>query len=511
MRRRLLFSLLTSAVVLVAAGVPAGADGMAVPGGFSATGRTELAPGVEHVTLRRAGVPLIAHVAHIAPGAKVSVRGVLSNGAVAEDGERLERTSSMCARVHCIAAVNGDFALPGADQPVGGFVAGGVLQRTPVTTHHQLSIAPDGKLTAGALAWTGKLAALDLTDVAITGVNVERGDDALVAYTNAWGATTLTNQFGVELAGHVVGDDPIGTLGETVTVEFDAFHDGASNDAAGNTPIPANGVVFSGHGKSADALRDFWNHVETGTDRRALLRFDAAAPELESIGGTPILLKDGKRWFADDGANFIAGRHPRTVVGWNPNGDTFMVTIDGRQPGTSEGATLAEAADFMAGLGATDAINLDGGGSTTFVVGGGAGAGGVANQPSDTLVRHAGKTEIVHQAAPRDTVLGRVERPVVSALAIVADTPGPRPARDPLAHVDLRRPQAIKLTSSYAGDPASIPGAKLPGLIARPSGEPAREVVALAVAVNLMVALALSLGAGRHRGWPPTRRCRAAR
>jgi exopolysaccharide biosynthesis protein len=47
-------------------------------------------------------------------------------------------------------------------------------------------------------------------------------------------------------------------------------------------------------------------------------------------------------------------------VGWSPT-HVYLVTVDGRQPGLSDGMMLAELADFMAGLGCTDAMNLDGG------------------------------------------------------------------------------------------------------------------------------------------------------
>jgi hypothetical protein len=60
-------------------------------------------------------------------------------------------------------------------------------------------------------------------------------------------------------------------------------------------------------------------------------------------------------------------RHPRTATGVTPDGKTLiLLTVDGRQPGVSVGATLPEMADLMIGLGAHDAVALDGGGSTSF-------------------------------------------------------------------------------------------------------------------------------------------------
>ncbi len=60
-------------------------------------------------------------------------------------------------------------------------------------------------------------------------------------------------------------------------------------------------------------------------------------------------------------------RHPRTAAGVSTDGKTLiLLTVDGRQPGVSVGATLPEMADLMIELGAHDAVALDGGGSTSF-------------------------------------------------------------------------------------------------------------------------------------------------
>ena len=62
-------------------------------------------------------------------------------------------------------------------------------------------------------------------------------------------------------------------------------------------------------------------------------------------------------------------RHPRSAVGFNKDTTkVYFVAIDGRYPGFSEGATLAETADIMKKLGAHNAVNLDGGGSTSLIV-----------------------------------------------------------------------------------------------------------------------------------------------
>jgi exopolysaccharide biosynthesis protein len=74
--------------------------------------------------------------------------------------------------------------------------------------------------------------------------------------------------------------------------------------------------------------------------------------------------------------------HPRTAVGLSADGRfLFFVVVDGRQPGYSEGATMAELADWLLRFGAQDGLNLDGGASTTLVRAAG-GKALILNRPS---------------------------------------------------------------------------------------------------------------------------------
>ena len=88
-----------------------------------------------------------------------------------------------------------------------------------------------------------------------------------------------------------------------------------------------------------------------------------------AIAGGPAIIKDGKPFSLTRPPPGTGGdysqrsryeRHPRSAVGWSPT-HVYLVTVDGRQPGLSMGMTLAELAKYMAGLGCTDAMNLDGG------------------------------------------------------------------------------------------------------------------------------------------------------
>lgn len=108
-----------------------------------------------------------------------------------------------------------------------------------------------------------------------------------------------------------------------------------------------------------------------------------AAPTM-LIGGWPRILRDGENVAAD--APTVEGtisrnaemKHPRTAIGFSRDSTAiYLLTVDGRSE-NSGGATLAELADLMRRVGAWNAMNFDGGGSTTMVVG-----GELMNKPTD--------------------------------------------------------------------------------------------------------------------------------
>jgi hypothetical protein len=473
-------------VAPVASAAPSGPD---LPAGLQVEASTVLAPGVTHVRLTRAAPPLVVNVARIAPDAPVTLRTVLSNEQVAGTAPLLERTSSMCARVNCVVAVNGDFATVGSDQPIGGVITDGQLLRSPSDTHHQLSITGDGHFSAGTFEWSGSLVPTDLRPLRLDAVNVPRPDDKIVLYTPAFGTTTETAG-GTALV--LRAKEPAGPLrlGQTTTVELVSLaEDGAT------VAIPADGAVLSASGRAAGALQDLWTRVQQGNaDSWALLRLEAPGGVVESLGGSPILVREGKRWFADVDDNFTRGRHPRTLVGWTPAGEALLVTVDGRQPEESVGMTLAEAADLLLGLGATEGINLDGGGSTTFVT-----SGAVANSPSDVAVKGSGGLVIRHSALAGDKVLGHVERPVADALAVVPvrEVAVPRPT--PLARPTLGLPQALALPAASATDPGSVPDGSLPALVSEGPPDFTNTLKVTAVAVDVVVTLSLLVVVKRRR------------
>ena len=83
----------------------------------------------------------------------------------------------------------------------------------------------------------------------------------------------------------------------------------------------------------------------------------------------------------------VRSAHPRTAIGIDKHGKQLIIlVVDGRQPGYSEGVTIAELTHIMIEYGAYFAMNLDGGGSTTLVMEDRSGKPRILNSPIDNQI-----------------------------------------------------------------------------------------------------------------------------
>ncbi|WP_231934526.1 phosphodiester glycosidase family protein [Botrimarina colliarenosi] len=117
-----------------------------------------------------------------------------------------------------------------------------------------------------------------------------------------------------------------------------------------------------------------------------------------AIGGYGVIVEGGAVVRPkNEIASFIDSLHPRTAVGVGDGGRLlYLVVVDGRQPGYSEGVDLNELGELLRRLGADDAVNLDGGGSTTLVVETTGGAFRLVNQPIDGKVPGTERVSACH-------------------------------------------------------------------------------------------------------------------
>jgi hypothetical protein len=347
----------------------------------------EVAPGVLWTSMVRQPGPVRINVLELEPAV---VRGVLSNGRVAGR----ERVSAMGRRVGAVAGVNGGYFSPGGD-PVGVLGIDGRLLSEPVDGRSTLVIA-GAQATIAPVRFRGSVAINGVRRV-IDGVERPRGlipacggrgGDMPTSRPNA--VLTCTDSSELVVLSPSYGARPPSEGGVEAVLREGTV---TAVRAPGTGRVPRDGLVLTGSGDAARFLRA----VALPRSRAELrLSLSAAGRPLDLalqslvVGGGPRLLRRGRiavsaraEGFAPPQApaffgTFVAGRQPRTLAGVRADGRILLVTIDGRRPGWSVGATLPEAARLMRSLGARDALNLDGGGSTTMTV-----RGAVVNRPSD--------------------------------------------------------------------------------------------------------------------------------
>lgn len=113
------------------------------------------------------------------------------------------------------------------------------------------------------------------------------------------------------------------------------------------------------------------------------------------LASGPIMLEDGRisDWSAC-GKSFIDTRHPRSAIYTKKDGTIVFITVDGRSEGNAAGVSIPELAFLIRILGGKEAINLDGGGSTTLWLKG-APDNGVLNYPTDNQIfDHTGERSV---------------------------------------------------------------------------------------------------------------------
>jgi Phosphodiester glycosidase len=369
-------------------------------GGAATAHGVEVEPGVDWTTIVRQRPAQRINVLTVAPG---RVRGVLSNDRIA----RRERVSSMAERVGAVAGVNGGFYAPSGD-PVGVLAIDGELLSEPVDGRSALLLpagaagapaSPPAALTPliaqvryrGRISVNGRSREIDGIDRTrgLIPACGGRGGDVPTIRPNA--VLTCFDSSELIVLSPRYGARPPAEGGVEAIVR-----DGMVTRVRppGTGGVPRDGVLLTGTGDAARFLRNTALPRSRADIRLSLLiggkRADMAG--LTVVGGGPRVLRAGRvavaaraEGFAPVPSffrSFVAGRQPRTLAGVRADGTLLLVTVDGRAPGWSAGMTLPEAARLMRSLGARDALNLDGGGSSTMTV-----RGEVVNRPSDRVER----------------------------------------------------------------------------------------------------------------------------
>lgn len=257
---------------------------------------------------------------------------------------------NIAQRTNSIVAINGGFFKPQTGVPLGTLMIDKKIYTGPIYDRVALGIFKDG-YDVGRVQLDGKIIGNN-QEIKIDNINQPRMlSSYILAYTRDWGKyAPVSPQYGVQLQ----------IVGNKITAA-----------SANPLSIPENGYVLVGpKSKLGKLFGAEYVDVEIKTN-----------PKWENvqhiISGGPYLLKDNQI-FIDMTAQklqSIGGRNPRTAIGYTEDNNLVLVAVDGRE-GSSVGLTLVELAKLMKTLGCTNAINLDGGGSTVMYI-----KGQIVNHP----------------------------------------------------------------------------------------------------------------------------------
>jgi hypothetical protein len=277
-----------------------------------------------------------------------------------------------------MGAVNADFFSFKTGWSMNNQVVNGKPVLGQSTIKSQFVFTKDRKVYIDGFSFAGTVFAKNRISINVNKVNYNRDTDQMVLFTSFKGESTGTDETGSEVILNLLSPEWI--MNDTLVFRV-------SQKVSGNSFIPISGAVLSGAGTAATFLNE---NIGVGDTIKLYLAYiprtvGAIVKNItQIISGNGRLIKNGIPYptigdYDQSGAKFIEARHPRTFIGQNDDSTKiFLCTVDGRQS-TSLGMNFMEMANFLLSIGIKNALNLDGGGSTTMVV-----QGQIVNSPSDS-------------------------------------------------------------------------------------------------------------------------------
>lgn len=371
------------------------------------TSTRELASGVTYQQEISVGsTPLVVNILKVnlkEPGVKVRYGQAHNGFDYAAPASGREPLHIIAKREGAVAAINGDFFDFTANS-LGLAIQDGELLSETMDYRVCLGIQ-EQSIVMDVLSTSGLLTVADRHGFAVRGINRLPDQGEIVILTPRFARSLPVKKPGIVIrVDNVelplrVSKEMIGKIGVITP-----FESGESLP-----PCPSESVEIVAFGETGKSLGAAANR-----DDKVTVRFDLFATPMDggrgqyasrsqrlggaqfvpkwdkieqAIGGGPWLLRDGnlavdivEQRFTE-GTKFASTHHPRSAAGVTKDGTLLLVTVDGRQA-WSGGISLDELAKLMKRLGAVNAINLDGGGSTSMIV-----HGGVVNAPSDGRLR----------------------------------------------------------------------------------------------------------------------------
>jgi hypothetical protein len=383
-RRRRILLAATLAALLAVTGIGSAPEG----GGAQAAGRYSkrrnvINGGLTYLKMYDSRLHARIRVLKVDPSTFVTLDVALSNNVL----PMRETTSSMVARHNAIAGINASFGTSWG-RPIGVFGEDGTLKASPYVPggtvaiargsegvqigHHPLRVRVRNNET-GHKWWIP-----DWNDP-------DENRDRVAAFTKAGG--DVAKPEGNSCSMRIV---PKGRLHWSKDLTQLQRRYRVARQRCADAPMGlGKGLVLASRRGSEGAA----NVRRNNGGQIVRLSWSVGWPKtMDAVGGSPVLINNGE--MIKECSGYVCERHPRTGVGRLPGGKVLLVTVDGRQS-DSYGMTVLQFARFFKHMGAVDAINMDGGGSSTMVL-----RGNVVNNPSDSGGQRAVSSAIIVHAGP---------------------------------------------------------------------------------------------------------------
>ena len=315
------------------------------------------------------------------------------------------------------AGVNGDFYATSGTATNGSSVIGTPTAATVVdreiyktsNSNYQFSVDTEGIARVCRLNFYQGTAALGDKNTLFKGVNVGSPANGITLYTpRYWGSA---NQQGYAGSCHQVTAKLADGQHFYAGGEFDLI---VTSEPAtdGDMAVPADGFVIHGRGNSTTDCNtgadDFVAALRSGDvvhfNSRVLTPEGVAIQPTAVVSGNPKNVGGGVNLNSESERGDASSKHPRTMIGVSKDGNKIiMMVVDGRT-GNSVGITTGMGADIMIYAGAHEAVNLDGGGSSTLYTS----SLGVRNHCSDGSERAVGNAIFAVVDAPEDNEIASI-------------------------------------------------------------------------------------------------------
>ena len=300
-----------------------------------------------------------------------SILSVKSSNKIHNSREKVSDIVKRNRNKNITIGINADFFYPDGDI-VNNQISEGEFVKGIKSNRSQIAFTFSNEPFINIFSFSGKLILKDNKEISIDALNQKRGFDSIVIYNKYWGNSTNTGGSGIEYV-----FIPIDS-----TIANKPFRAVIKSILDSNATITNNQYVLSASDNKKNTTLSSLQINDT------ILISLNIQPDInnvkELVGGLPQIIKDGiniaHSEALKEGANekFSITRHPRTAIGYNKDKTKlYLITVDGRQK-CSAGMTLNELSEFMLFIGCYNALNLDGGGSTTLVIN-----DKIINYPSD--------------------------------------------------------------------------------------------------------------------------------